>query len=224
MGAIPGAALLVLDSTGLNPAEVVSELLQSYGYAAVFALPLMESTGVPVPGETMLLTAAVYAATTGRLNIAGVIACAAAGAILGDSLGYLIGRKGGRALVLRYGRFVRLGEHQLRLGERFFQRHGEKTVFLARFVALLRTVGAFLAGVSEMRYRNFLLYNAAGGIAWASLYGLGAFALGRQFEHYRPVVERFGLAIAVVVAITGIALLVFGRKRFELWAVGEETA
>ncbi|MHB8508139.1 MAG: DedA family protein [Candidatus Dormibacteria bacterium] len=202
----------------------VTQLLHTYGYAAVFVFPLLESTGIPVPGETMLLTAAVYAATTGRLNIAVVIACAAAGAITGDNFGYLVGRKGGRALILRYGRHVRLGEKQLRLGERFFERHGDKTVFLARFVALLRTMGAFLAGTSAMRYRNFFLFNMAGGIAWATLYGLLAFALGKQFERYRAVIERFGVAIALLVVIAAAAFLLFGRKRFERWAVGEDSA
>ena len=197
-------------------------MLQHYGYLAVFLLPMLESAGLPVPGETMLLTAAVYSATTGRLSILGVIAAAAAGAIVGDNLGYLVGRRGGRGLALRFGRFIRVGERQLDLGERFFSRHGDKTVFFARFITILRTIGAFVAGVSRMRYRNFLAFNAAGGVTWAVLYGLLAYALGRQFERYHALVTRFGIALAVISVLVVMAFFLFGRRRFERWAVGEE--
>jgi len=206
----------------LNLADTAGQLLQHYGYFAVFLLPMLESTGFPVPGETMLLTAAVYAATTGRLSIAGVIAAAAAGAIAGDNFGYLIGRRGGRALALRFGRFIRVGEKQLRVGERFFERHGDKTVFLARFITVLRTIGAFLAGVSRMRYRNFLAFNAAGGIAWAAFYGLLAYALGRQFERYHVLIARAGVALAILAVVVVAAFFLFGRERFERWALGDE--
>jgi membrane protein DedA with SNARE-associated domain len=206
----------------MNLGETAGQLLQDYGYLAVFLLPMLESTGVPVPGETMLLTAAVYAATTGRLNIALVIAAAAAGAIIGDNFGYVIGRKGGRALALRYGRFVRVGGRQLDLAERFFARHGDKTVFLARFVAILRTIGAFVAGVSRMRYRNFLIYNAAGGIAWATLFGIVAYALGRQFERYHALFTQFGIGLAVLGVVGAVAFALFGRRRLERWALGDE--
>jgi membrane protein DedA with SNARE-associated domain len=208
----------------VNLAETAGQLLHSYGYLAVLILPMLESTGVPVPGETMLLTAAVYAATTGRLNITLVIAAAATGAIIGDNFGYLVGRRGGRALLRRYGRFFPRRERQLRRAERFFARHGNRAVFMARFVAILRTIGAFLAGLSRMRYRSFLAYNAAGGIAWATLYGLIAYALGRQFERYHLLITSFGLALAVIGGVALAALLAFGRDRLELWALGPEDA
>lgn len=208
----------------MNLGETAGQLLQRYGYLAVLILPMLESTGVPVPGETMLFTAAVYAATTGRLNIALVIAAAAAGAIIGDNFGYMIGRRGGRALLRRYGRFVRLGELQLRPAERFFVRHGNRAVFLARFVAILRTIGAFLAGLSRMRYRSFLAYNAAGGIAWATLYGLIAYGLGRQFVRYNVLSTRFGLALAVIGVVALAAFLAFGRERLKRWALGPDDA
>ncbi|HEY8739848.1 MAG TPA: DedA family protein [Candidatus Dormibacteraeota bacterium] len=183
---------------------------------------MLESAGLPLPGETILLTAAVYAATTGRLNIAVVIAAAAVGAILGGNLGYLLGKVGGRALALRYGRFIHFGQRQLHLGERFFARHGEKTVFLSRFIAVLRPLGAFLAGVSEMPYRRFTVFNTAGGVVWASLYGILAFALGREFERYHVLLTRFGLALGVLAVLAVAASLLLGRKRLERWAVGEE--
>jgi membrane protein DedA with SNARE-associated domain len=206
----------------MNLADTAGYLLQHYGYLAVFLLPMLESTGLPVPGETVLLTASVYAATTGRLHIAGVIAAAAAGAIVGDNFGYLIGRRGGRALALRFGRYVGIHEKQLRMGERFFARHGDKTVFMARFITVLRTIGAFLAGVSRMPYRHFLIFNAAGGIAWALLYGMLAYGLGRQFDRYQALITRSGILLAIIGVLLVIAFFVFWRERFERWALGEE--
>jgi membrane protein DedA with SNARE-associated domain len=200
---------------------IANHLLANYGYLAVLVLPLLESTGIPVPGETMLLTASVYAATTGRLNIALVIAAAAAGAILGDNFGYLVGRKGGRPLVARYGRYIRVTERHLRIGERFFRRHGDKTVFLARFIAVLRTIGAFVAGASKMHYRTFLVWNASGGITWATLYGLLAYALGRQFDRYQTLITQSGIALAVLAAVLIVLFIAFGRSRFERWALGD---
>jgi len=206
----------------MNLTAEIGHLLQTYGYGAVLMMPMLESAGIPVPGETMLLTASVYAATTGRLNIVGVIAAAAAGAIIGDSLGYLVARKAGRALVLRYGRWVRLDERKLNLGERFFARHGSKTVFIARFIAVLRTVGALLAGLSRMPYRRFLVYNGAGGITWAVAYGTAAFLLGRHFDRYRPLFERIGLVLAAL-ALVAIVAIFLGRKRFERWVLGPDS-
>jgi membrane protein DedA with SNARE-associated domain len=200
---------------------IANHLLANYGYLAVFMVPLLESTGIPVPGETMLLTASVYAATTGRLNIALVIAAAAAGAILGDNFGYLVGRKGGRPLVARYGRYIRVTERHLSIGERFFRRHGDKTVFVARFIAVLRTIGAFVAGASKMHYRTFLVWNASGGITWATLYGLLAYTLGRQFDRYQTLIAQSGVALAVVAVVLIVLFIAFGRSRFERWALGD---
>ena len=136
-----------------------NHLLANYGYLAVFMLPLLESTGVPVPGETMLLTAAEYAATTGRLNIA---AGYLGGRGRGDPQGQLRlpGRAPGRSPPGATLRPVHpcVTERHLRVGERFFERHTNKTVFLARFIAVLRTIGAFVAGASKMHYRTFLVW------------------------------------------------------------------
>jgi membrane protein DedA with SNARE-associated domain len=207
--------------TTLDVGATANHLLANYGYLAVFVLPLLESTGLPVPGETMLLTAAVYAATTGRLNIALVISAAAAGAILGDNFGYLIGHQGGRPLVARYGRYIRVTERHLRIGERFFKRHGDKTVFLARFIAVLRTIGAFVAGASKMHYRTFLVWNAASGITWAATYGLLAYGLGRQFDRYQTLITQSGIALAIAAVVLIVLFIVFGRRRFERWALGD---
>src|SRR5689334_19326894 len=122
--------------------------------------------GLPVPGETTLVTAAIYAATTGRLNIWLVIAAAATGAIVGDSVGFWIGRAFGHRLLLKYGSLLRLTPRRIKLGQYLFQRHGGKVVFFGRFLALLRALAALMAGINYMDWRRFLLFNVTGGIAW----------------------------------------------------------
>ena len=181
---------------------MIEHLLATYGFAALFGLVFLESLGVPLPGETALLTAAALSAT-GRLAFPGVLLAAAAGAIAGDACGYWIGRIGGLRLLQRYGRLIRLDDRKLEKGRRFFQRHGGKTVFLGRFVALLRTSAALLAGVNRMPYLRFTLFNAAGGICWTVLVG----ALGYGFGHNLPAVERW-VGQAGAMAVLLIALLV----------------
>src|SRR5438309_6436042 len=147
----------------------VSGLVASYGYVVLFFLVGLESLGLPLPGETALVTAAAFAAL-GHLSIYVVVATAVAAAILGDNGGYWIGRTGGIAFVRRYGRFLHLSEAQLERTRGFFERHGPKTVFIGRFIALLRTWAAVLAGVARMPYATFLLYNALGGICWSVIF------------------------------------------------------
>ncbi len=144
------------------------------GYGALFGLVLAESAGVPVPGETALLAAGALT-HTGHLLLVAVIAVGTAAAILGDNLGYWIGRRGGRAVLLRDGRFAFHRRKAVAKGDAFFARHGAKTVFLGRWVPGVRVVGAVLAGASAMRWRTFLLYNATGALLWsASVAGLAA--------------------------------------------------
>src|SRR5579864_5738584 len=147
-------------------AHALSHLLAIFSYWAVLVFVAIESTGIPFPGETMLLAASIYAGTTHHLQIVFIIIAAAAGAILGDNLGYLVGREGGFRLLRRYGRFIRVDERKLKLGMYLFRRHGGKVVFFGRFVAVLRAWAAFLAGVNRMRWPRFLAFNAAGGILW----------------------------------------------------------
>ena len=175
--------------------------IATYGYLAIFVIVGMESAGIPMPGETVLVTAAILAGE-GTLRIYGVIGAAAAGAIVGDNCGYWVGREFGFPLVYRYGRYVRLDERRLKLGQYLFLKHGGKIVFFGRFVAVLRAFAAFLAGVNRFNWEEFFLYNAAGGIVWASIFGFGGFWLGRAFEHYaRPV----GVA-ALIAAVIGSVL------------------
>jgi len=146
----------------------LSHLLATYGYWAVLVFVAIESTGIPFPGETMLLVAAIYAGTSHQLSIALVIAAGASGAILGDNLGFWVGREGGYRLLRRYGHYIRLDERKLKLGQYVFIKHGGKVVFFGRFVAVLRAWAAFLAGTNRMRWPGFLCFNALGGIVWAN--------------------------------------------------------
>ncbi len=181
----------------------------TYGYWAVLLLVAVESVGIPVPGEAMLLSAAVYGGVTHQLNIVIVIAAAAVGAIMGDNVGYLLGREGGYRLLHHYGRYVWLDERRLRLGEYLFRRHGGKVVFFGRFVAVLRMWAAFLAGAHRMPWRPFLLCNAAGGIVWAALMGLGGYALGHNVERVRG---PLGLTITIVATLVTIVVLRYLRR------------
>jgi len=193
--------------------DTLQQLLQTWGYLAVFVVVGIESTGVPLPGETMLVAAAAYAGT-GHLSIELVIASAAAGAILGDNLGYAIGRFGGRPLLLRLARPLHLNIARLDTAEQFFRHHGDKTVFVGRFVALLRTWAAFLAGVNRMPWNRFFVFNAIGGITWAIVFGTLGFVLGKNLPLLHRVVTAMGLAgVAVAVLVAAALLILWLRSR-----------
>ena len=213
--AVRGNDALMMSLALVGPREA----LATYGYLAVFAFVGIESLGVPFPGETMLVTAAIYAGTTGNLSIAFVIAAAAAGAIVGDNIGFGIGHWGGYRLLARYGKYVRLDQAKLKVGRYLFLRHGGKVVFFGRFVSVLRTYAAFLAGTNRMPWRRFLVSNAAGGIVWATIYGLGAYYLGRESERL-SMAAGIGLAVAAVIAIV-VALMFVRRSESRLEAEAE---
>jgi len=198
--------------------QTLQNALRVLGYPAVTLFIMIESTGIPFPGETMLLFASFYAAIDHQLNIAIVIACAAFGAIVGDNLGYLIGRTGGRALVLRYGRFVFVKPHHIERAEKFFAKHGNKTVFFGRFIAVLRAWAAFLAGVNHMHWRTFLFYNAAGGIIWAIFYGLLGYEAGHLLHDNFAAVQSLATDIswggAILIAAVIIAAIIIFRVRY----------
>ena len=182
------------------------------GYLILFGLVGAESMGVPLPGETALVTAGVLA-SRGDFEIGLVIAAAAVGAIVGDNIGYVIGRTGGRRLLERPGAFEHYRRGLLESGEPFFARHGPKAVFLGRWVAALRIAAACLAGVNRMAWPVFLFWNALGGIAWATSVGLLAYFLGPPAER---VFKYVGLAGAALVAVVVVAFLWwrrFGRGR-----------
>ncbi|GAC1321681.1 MAG: hypothetical protein NVS2B16_22960 [Chloroflexota bacterium] len=192
--------------------STLTQVLDRWGYLAVTIFVGIESSGIPFPGETMLITAAVYAGT-GHLSIAAVIAAASVGAIVGDNLGYAAGRYGGRALVERYGKYIRIKPHHLDRAETFFDRYGDRTVFFGRFVAVLRAWAAFLAGTNRMPWPKFLLFNAAGGIAWSILFGTLGYLLGNNLPLLHRIVSVIGIGGVVVAALVAVVAFVVWRRR-----------
>ncbi|HEU5013235.1 MAG TPA: bifunctional DedA family/phosphatase PAP2 family protein [Roseiflexaceae bacterium] len=186
----------------------LNQLVITYGYIMVALLILVESAGLPLPGESALLLAAAYAGA-GHLSIVGVIAAAAVAAVLGDTIGYWFGRRGGRPLVERYGHWFRMDESKLQWIEGFFAKHGPKTVFFGRFVGVLRTYSALFAGISHMPYGTFLRYNAAGGMLWAVLFGMLGYLFGQYLGVVEQVVRDAGWIIVGLVAIVVVAGLVW---------------
>ena len=190
-------------------------LLATYGYLAVLVSVGIESIGIPFPGETLLIIAAIYAGTTHRLFIPFVILAAASGAILGDNIGYLIGREGGYRLLRRYGRYIGLDERKLKLGIYLFRKHGGKIVFFGRFVALLRALAAFLAGTNRMPWPRFLLFNALGGIVWATLYGTGGYLLGNNIHRFTGPLGTVTIILAVFLILVGLVVIRRNEHRLE---------
>ena len=188
------------------------EFISTYGYLAVFIIVGLESAGVPMPGETALVSAAIFAGQ-GALDIKWVIASAAVAAVLGDNAGYWVGREFGFPIVLKYGRYIRLDEPRLKLGQYMFQRHGGKIVFFGRFVAVLRAFAALLAGINRLAWPRFFLFNAAGGIVWASIFGFGGYFLGHAFEHYAKPVGIAALICAVIGAVAASRFISHHEQR-----------
>jgi membrane-associated protein len=186
----------------------VEHLILVSGYPLLFLVVMSESAGMPVPGETGLITAAVLA-SQGKLKIELVIALAAAAAIVGDNIGYLIGRKGGRWLLERPGRFEYQRRQVLAAGEPFFERHGPKAVFFGRFLLGLRVWASWLAGATHMHWRSFVFWNALGGITWATAIGLIAYFLGSSAGN---VVQAFGLYGLAAVAVAVVSALIVHRR------------
>lgn len=191
----------------------ITALIQTYGYWVVLLFVAVESTGIPFPGETMLLAAAIYAGATHHLALPLVIAAAAAGAILGDNVGFFVGREGGYRLLRRFGHIIHLDGRRLKLGQYLFLRHGGEIVFFGRFVAVLRAWAAFLAGANRMRWSRFLLFNAAGGILWAALYGAGGYLLGDTVHRLTGRVGIVALILAAGVIVAGVIFLRRNERR-----------
>jgi len=193
-------------------------LIGTSGYAVLFLLVGLESLGIPLPGETALVTAAALAAL-GHGSISAVIATAVLGAVLGDNGGYWIGRKGGIALVRRFGRVLHLNESHLARAHAFFERHGPKAVFLGRFIALLRTWAALLAGAARMPYGTFILYNALGAVCWAGGVGTLGYVFARnlpRLEHYLGQATLAGVLLVTLVVALALAWRWFETNRVRL--------
>jgi membrane protein DedA with SNARE-associated domain len=183
--------------------HLVEHLIHVYGLVTVALIVGLECIGVPLPGETALLGAAIYAGTKHDLNIVAVILTAAAAAIVGRIIGYALGRGFGYWLLLRYGNYVRMTEARIKLGQYLFLRHGGKIVFIAQFVPVLRTFAGIFAGANMMPWRDFLFANVTGSIIWSLSYGYAAYTLGRQFERLQGPVVIFLAVITVVGFVVG---------------------
>ena len=183
--------------------EYLQQLVAAHGYWAVALIVGLESMGIPLPGETILVLAAIYAAADPSLNIWVVIAAAAIGSILGDNLGYWIGKNYAYLLLLRYGKHIGLTQARIKVGQYLFRQHGGKVVFFGRFVALLRILAAFLAGVNHMPWRSFLIANTAGAVLWAGTFGFGGYYFGKLLLqlHHSVAVVVFVLALATFFTI-----------------------
>ena len=192
----------------------MTHFIQDYGLFFLFGIVCLESAGLWLPGETALIAAAVYA-SKGHLSITAVVVVAAAAAIIGDNIGYWLGREGGRRLLYRYAVLRRFADKVLPPAERFFERHGGKAVFFARFFGGVRVTGAWMAGITRMSWWRFLFWNAAGGIVWAIGVGVIAFYGGHAAA---DVIEEYGLyggIGVVVIVVAGLVAFHFLRRRVE---------
>jgi len=181
----------------------IVHLIHAYGLLTVAAIVGLECAGLPLPGETALLAAAVYAGTKHDLNIVSVILTASGAAIIGRMIGYVLGREFGYWLLLRYGSYVRMTPSRIKLGQYLSLRHGGKIVFIAQFVPVLRTFAGIFAGANVMPWRNFLLANVVGSCIWAVSYGYMAYALGREFEQLEGPLVIFLVVLTAVLFIAG---------------------
>jgi membrane protein DedA with SNARE-associated domain len=182
----------------------IHELVKAYGLWALFVAITLECMGVPVPGETVLVSAALYAGSTHRLTIDLVMLVAATAATTGGMIGYLIGHWIGLRLLVRYGKYVRLDERHLKVGQYLFLQHGGKIIFFGRFVDPLRILAAVLAGANRMSWPYFLIMNALGGICWVLLLGGGAYLFGEQMKRVAGPVHLLLLIVAIGLVAGGI--------------------
>lgn len=195
--------------------EFLMPYFSLYGYYLVFFGVMLENSallGLVVPGETLLIIAAFYAAQN-NLQIEYVIAVAFVGAVIGDNLGYWIGRRGGRAFLEKYGRWVFISERRIQAVQRYYQKHGGKTVLIARFTAFLRALAAITAGISHMEYRLFFLYDLAGAVVWAIGISLLGYFFGQNWRLLDTLINRIGWGIFILLVVIIVGAVVYRRRR-----------
>ena len=189
--------------------DALISLVPIYGPWIIFGIVALESAGVPLPGETILVAAALLAATTGQINIVVVVLAAAAGAIVGDGMGYMVGRRFGLPFLRRYGRYIRLDEDRLLIGRYLFFQYGNAVVFFGRFIAVLRMFAALLAGANCMPAGRFFFFNITGGVCWACLFGFGAYGVGGEIYKISGTLSVISLGLFIAV---GYAFSIFIRR------------
>jgi membrane protein DedA with SNARE-associated domain len=196
-----------MEFTSLSDALI--SLIPTYGPWIIFGIVAFESAGVPLPGETILVAAALLAATTAQINIVVVVLAAATGAIVGDGMGYMVGRRLGLPFLRRYGRYIRLDEDRLLIGRYLFFQYGSAVVFFGRFIAVLRMFAALLAGANSMPAGRFFFFNITGGVCWACLFGFGAYAVGAEIYKISGTLSVISLGLFIA---GGYALSIFIRR------------
>jgi membrane protein DedA with SNARE-associated domain len=187
-------------------------LIQAHGPWIICVVVALESAGVPLPGETILVAAALLASTTNQVDIAVVVPAAAAGAIIGDGIGYTVGRRFGVPFLRKYGRYIRLDENRLLIGRYLFFRYGSAVVFFGRFIAVLRMFAALLAGANSMPAARFFFFNVTGGICWACLFGFGAYAIGTEIYKISEPLTLVSLGLFIA-AGSAFSIII---RRYEL--------
>lgn len=192
--------------------HTLAPYLQHYGYLAVAVIVLIESFGPPLPGETVIIAASIYAAA-GSLNIVAVASIAFAAAVVGDNIAYLIGRKAGRALITRYGRYVGATEQRYAKTEDFFARHGVKIVVAARFIEGLRQLNGLVAGTTRMPYLHFLAAQVTGAALWVGIWSAAGYAAGSHVAAIYDMVAKAGYGLLAVAVVLAVAAVVRHRRR-----------
>ncbi len=192
--------------------NLVVELIRDYGYAVVGIIIFLECMGIPVPGETSLIMGGV-AASLGYLNLPAVIIVSMVAAVAGDNLGYLVGKKFGRRIIKRFEHFPIFHYRHIERVEKFFKKHGNKTVFIGRFIAVVRTYAAVFAGIFDMHYPTFFFYNLTGGITWAITFGVVGYAIGNNIPLLVKIVKDFNLFILLLAA--GVIIYTVVRNKFK---------
>ena len=190
----------------------LAHLLQLYTYPALLLLVLVESLGVPLPGEIALVTAAAYA-SHGRISIYIVIALAAAGASIGGVLGYWIGIRGGLPLIVRYGAYVGIRRSHVAKAHEFFERNGSATILFGRFIAVLRTWAAVIAGTASMSFTKFVTYNTIGSVVWAIAFGTLGYYFGRDLPLLETYISRASFGIVIVGAVLATVFVLYTRRK-----------
>jgi membrane protein DedA with SNARE-associated domain len=204
--------------------ELLHNLLQTYGLWVLFGIVMLESAGLPLPGETALVATSLYASSTQNIAILAIILVAASAAIIGDNLGYLVGRTAGLKIVEKHGSAIGLTPERLKVGQYLFRHHGGKVVFFGRFIALLRALAAVLAGINRMPWPHFLLMNALGGLTWATLLGGGAYLLGEQVKHFAGSAALVLLGVAIVILVAGFIFAKHHERELILRATADMPA
>jgi membrane protein DedA with SNARE-associated domain len=192
--------------------ELIRQYLAEYGYWTVAIALLLENAGLPVPGETILLTASFLAFSEHRLHLPSIIAVGVLAATIGDNIGFLIGHFGGRPLLTKYGKYIFIRPQTIEHGEKLFARYGAGVVFVARFIAGLRVIAGPLAGVLRLHWRKFALFNFLGALLWVSVISGVGYLFGRHWEKLVEIMKNVNVIVFVAAGIV-VAILWWQRRR-----------